>query len=102
MPFWMAGSAVLNLMLLPPFEQLNKSALNLATIAFVIQVVAVVFLLVGPIPNNNRIAKWKPESLPVDRRVQEHCWDLYHWLRTCGLVVAFSVLVLSVGARCAN
>jgi uncharacterized membrane protein len=99
MPFWMVGSTVLNLLLLLPFARLNKTAWNLAAIALAIQVFAVLFSLIGPVPINNRVAKWTPESLPVDWRAQEHRWDLYHWLRTCGLVVAFAVLVLSVGVR---
>jgi uncharacterized membrane protein len=99
MPFWMAGSTVLNLLLLLPFGHLNKSAWHLAAIAFAIQVFAVVFSLVAPVPINNRIAKWTPASLPSDWKAQEHRWDLYHWFRTCGLIVAFAILVLSVGVR---
>jgi uncharacterized membrane protein len=99
MPFWMAGSTLLNLLLLLPFEHLNQPAWRLAAIAFAIQVLAVVFSLVGPVPINNRITKWKPESLPGDWRAQEDRWDLYHWLRTCGLIVAFAILVLAVGVR---
>ena len=99
MPFWMPGSAVLNLLLLLPFEHLNESAWRFAAIAFAIQVFAVVFSLVGPVPINNLIVKWTPESLPEDWHAQEHRWDQYHWLRTCGLIVAFAILVLSVGAR---
>jgi uncharacterized membrane protein len=99
MPFWMAGSAVLNLLLLLPFEHLNESAWRFAPIAFTIQVFAVLFSLFGPVPINNRIVKWTPESLPEDWQSQEHRWDQYHWIRTCGLIVAFAVLVLSVRAR---
>jgi uncharacterized membrane protein len=99
MPFWMAGSTLLNLLLLLPFKHLSESAWRLAAIAFTIQVFAVVFSLVGLVPINNRIAKWTPESLPEDWRAQEHRWDQYHWLRTCGLIVALAVLVPSVGAR---
>ena len=99
MPFWMVGSTLLNLLLLLPFEHLNESAWRFAAVAFAIQVLAVVFSLVGPVPINNRIAKWTPESLPEDWQAQEHRWDQYHWLRTCGLIVAFAVLVLSVRAR---
>jgi uncharacterized membrane protein len=99
MPFWMPGSTLLNLLLLLPFEHLNESAWTFAAGAFAIQVFAVVFSLVGPVPINNRIAKWTLESLPEDWQVQEHRWDQYHWLRTCGLVVAFALLVLSVGVR---
>jgi len=99
MPFWMAGSTLLNLLLLLPFEHLNESAWRLAAVALAIQIFAVVFSLVGLVPINNRIAKWTPESLPEEWRVQEHRWDLYHWLRTPGLVVAFAFLVLSIGTH---
>ncbi|MFZ0678801.1 anthrone oxygenase family protein [Candidatus Binatus sp.] len=99
MPFWMAGSTLLNLLLLLPLEHLNDSAWRFAAVAFTIQVFAVVLSLVGPVPINNRIAKWTPDSLAEDWQVQEHRWDQYHWIRTAGLIVAFAVLVLSVRAR---
>ena len=99
MPFWMAGSTLLNLLLLLPFEHLNKSAWGFAAIAFVIQVSAVLFSLIAPVPINNRIAKWTPKSLPGDWSTQEHRWDIYHFVRTCGLVLAFALLALSFGAR---
>jgi Domain of unknown function (DUF1772) len=97
MPFWMGGSTLLNLLVLLPFERLSESAWRLAAVAFTIQVFAVVFSLIGPVPINNRIAKWTTEFLPEDWRAQEHRWDQYHWLRTCGLIVGFAILVLSVG-----
>jgi uncharacterized membrane protein len=97
MPFWMVGSVLLNLLLLLPFGHLNHSGWQLAASALAIQVLAVFFSLAGPVPINNRIAKWTPESLPDDWRAQEHRWDLYHWLRTGALVAAFVMLVLSVG-----
>ncbi len=97
MPFWMVGSTLLNLLLLLPFAHLSKGAWHLAAIALALQVFAVVFSLVGPVPINNRVAKWTPKSLPADWKAQVDRWDLYHWLRTCGLVVAFALLVLMVG-----
>ena len=97
MPFWMPGSAALNVLLLLPFEHLNKMAWDLAAIALAIQVSASVFSLIGPVPINNRIAKWTPESLPDDWKEQESRWDLYHWLRTSGLIVAFAILAASIG-----
>jgi len=96
MPFWMSGSTVLNLLLLLPFEHLSNAAWRLAAVAFAMQALAVVFSLVGPVPINNRIAKWTPESLPGDWQAQEHRWDVYHWWRTCGLVAGFVILVLSL------
>jgi uncharacterized membrane protein len=99
MPFWMTGSTVLNLLLLLPIAHLSRPAWRLSAGAFAIQVLAVLFSLAGPVPINNRIAKWTPENLPDDWRAQEHRWDLYHWFRTCGLIAAFALLVASVGIR---
>ena len=84
MPFWMAVSTLLNLLLLLPFERLNGSAWHLAATSFAIQAATILFSLVAPVPINNRIAKWTPATLPEDRRVQERRWDRYHWFRTCG------------------
>jgi uncharacterized membrane protein len=99
MPFWMVGSTLLNFLLLLPFAHLNKFSWNFAAVALAIQVLAVVFSLLAPVPINNRIAKWTPGSVPSDWKAQEHRWDVYHWFRTSGLVVAFAILVLSVGVR---
>ena len=95
MPFWMATSTLLNLLLLLPFEHLGVLAGHLAQTAFAIQVFAVLFSLGGPVPINNRIKLWTPTHLPTDWKAQEHRWDLYHWFRTAGLIVAFALLVLS-------
>jgi uncharacterized membrane protein len=94
MPFWMATSTLLNLLLLLPFEHLGVLASHLAAIAFAIQVAAVLFSLVGPVPINNRIKLWTPTNLPPNWKAQERRWDLYHWIRTCGLIVAFALLVV--------
>ena len=99
MPFWMPFSTLLNLLLLLPFEHLREPAWRLAAIALAIQVFAVVFSLIGPVPINNRIAKWTPQSLPNDWKAQEHRWDQYHWFRTAGLIVAFAILIFSVALR---
>ena len=95
MPFWMATSTLLNLLLLLPFEHLGVLAGRLATAAFAIQIFAVLFSLVGPVPINNRVKLWTPNNLPSNWKAQERRWDLYHWARTCGLIVAFILLVVS-------
>ncbi len=95
MPFWMIASTVLNLLLLFPFAHLGVLAAHLARAAFAIQVLAVLFSIVGPVPINDRVKLWTPANLPPDWRAQERRWDLYHWVRTAGLIVAFALLVLS-------
>jgi uncharacterized membrane protein len=99
MPFWMAGSTLLNLLLLLPFAHLGAANRRFATMAFAIQVGAVVFSLIFPVPINNRIAKWTPQSLPRDWSALEHRWDLYHAFRTGWLVVAFVLLSLGIVAH---
>ena len=95
MPFWMATSTLLNLLLLLPFEHLGVLAGHLAQAAFALQVFAVLFSLVGPVPINNRIKLWTPTHLPAEWKAQEHRWDIYHWFRTAALIVAFTLLVVS-------
>jgi uncharacterized membrane protein len=99
MPFWMAGSAVLNLFLILPFEHLSGLSWRFAAIAFAIQALMIVFSLLGPVPINNRIIKWTPQSPPANWKTQESRWDLYHWFRTCCLIVAFALLTVSLGLR---
>lgn len=99
MPFWMTGSTVLNLLLVLPVHHHTIAAWRLEAIALVIQIAAVLFSLIGPVPINNRIAAWTPGSLPDNWRTQERQWDRYHWIRTCALVVAFALLALSLAAR---
>ena len=99
MPFWMAGSTLLNLLLLLPFEHSNSYVWRIEAIALTIQVAAVGFSLIAPVPINTRIARWVPASLPSDWRVQQHRWDVYHWLRTSGLIAAFVLLALGLAAR---
>jgi uncharacterized membrane protein len=96
MPFWMTGSTLLNLLLVFLFA-FKRNCMRLAGTALGIQILALVFSLVGPVPFNNRIAKWTPESVPDDWMAQERRWDMYHRIRTCALLMAFALLALGVG-----
>ena len=100
MPFWMASSTLLNLLLILPFQHLNNSAWRLDAAALAIQIFAVLFSIIAPVPINNLIGGWTPTSLPGDWQEQEHRWDVYHWLRTGGLLLAFVLLTLSLCSRC--
>jgi hypothetical protein len=94
---WCVNPALFNLLLLLPLAHLNDSAWHLAAIAFTIQVLAIVFSHAGPVPIDNRIAKWTPASVPGDRKAQERRWDIYHSIRICGLVVALTLVVPGMG-----
>lgn len=99
MPFWMGGSTLLNLLLLTPFEWLTELAWRLAAVAFAIQIFAILFSLVAPVPINNRIANWTVSSLPENWKAIERRWDIYHGVRTAALIVAFVLLALSLRAH---
>ena len=99
MPFWMAGSTLLNLLLLLPFEHLKGAAWRCAAWALAVQVCAVIFSLIFPVPINNRIMQWTVDSLPSDWKAQEGRWDAYHWFRTVGLIFAFALLALSLAVQ---
>lgn len=99
MPFWMVTSTLLNLALLLPFEGLNRTAWSFAAIAFAIQVFAVLFSIILPVPINNRIMRWTPSALPQDWRVQERRWNALHIFRTLALIGSFALLTLSLAVR---
>jgi uncharacterized membrane protein len=99
MPAWMPLSAVLNLVVILPFEHLSEPAWHLAVAAFCLQLLASVFSLIFPVPINNRIMRWTPETLPADWKQQEHRWDVYHLSRTLVLIAAFAILTLSLASR---
>ena len=99
MPFWMASSTLLNLALLFPFVGLNRTAWSFAAIAFVIQVFAVLFSVLFPVPINNRIMLWTPPTLPKDWSAQERRWDSFHSSRTFGLIASFALLTLSLAVH---
>ena len=99
MPFWMALSTFLNLALLFPFAGLNGIAWRFATIAFAIQLLAVWFSIIYPVPINNRIKRWTTANVPRNWRSQERRWDAFHSLRTLGLIGAFALLTISLAMR---
>jgi hypothetical protein len=73
MPFWMAGSAGLNLMLLLPFEQMNKSALNLPAKSPSLSKSSLWFFRSSvQYPPITGLCKVEAGVVPVDWRVQEH------------------------------
>ena len=63
MPFWMAGSTLLNLLL--AFERLSAGAWPLAATAFALQVATALFSLASPVPIINRVANGR-KILPRD------------------------------------
>jgi hypothetical protein len=48
-----------------------------------------------PVPINNRVARWQPDSLPPNWRELRRRWNTLHAVRVVFLVVALILLVAS-------
>ncbi|MGA9777808.1 MAG: DUF1772 domain-containing protein, partial [Verrucomicrobiia bacterium] len=57
--------------------------------------IMIVYTVLLPVPINNRIARWRPDSLPANWRELRRRWDMLHAIRVGFLVVALILLVAS-------
>jgi uncharacterized membrane protein len=95
MPFWYALTFLLSLATTflahptwntPRWVALGASALFAAII---------VYTVLLPVPINNQVARWRPDSLPPNWRELRRRWDTLHAIRVGFLVVALVLLVAS-------
>ena len=54
-----------------------------------------VYSLLLPVPINNQVARWQPDSVPANWRDLRRRWDLLHAIRVVFLVIALILLVAS-------
>ena len=92
MPFWYALTLLLSLAVtfvahstwdMPRWLALSASALFAAMI---------VYTLILPVPINNQVAQWKPDSLPSNWRALRQRWDMLHAIRVG--VISFALILL--------
>ena len=48
-----------------------------------------------PVPINNQVARWQPDSVPANWRNLRRRWDLLHGIRVVFLLIALILLVAS-------
>ena len=95
MPFWYALTLVLSLavaLLAHPGGGLPRWLAIAATGLFAAMIIYTVLL---PVPINNQVARWRPESLPANWRELRRRWDRLHAFRVAVLLVALVLLVMS-------
>lgn len=62
---------------------------------------AVLLALIGlysvllPVPINNQVARWQPDTVPPNWRDLRRRWDILHAIRVAVLIVALTLLVAS-------
>ena len=54
-----------------------------------------VYSLLLPVPINNQVARWQPDTVPPNWRDLRRRWDLLHAIRVAFLVIALILLVAS-------
>jgi len=95
MPLWYALTCLLSLattfLALPAWDTPRWLALG-ATILFAAMSIYSVLL---PVPINNQVARFQPDSLPPNWRELRRRWDTLHAIRVGFLVVALVLLVAS-------
>ena len=67
----------------------------LALASTVIIALICVYSLLLPVPINNQVARWQPDTVPANWRDLRRRWDLLHAIRVVFLVIALILLVAS-------
>lgn len=96
MPFWFALTFLLNLGVVFIARTPWTPSWWLALGAAVLFAAMIVYSVILPVPINNQVARWQPESLPANWRQLRHRWDTLHAIRVVVLLVAFVLLVTSL------
>jgi Anthrone oxygenase len=95
MPFWYALTFLLALALTFVAHPARSMQWWLALAATVLYALISVYSVLLPVPINNQVARWQPDSVPANWRDMRRRWDLLHALRVVFLVITLILLVAS-------
>lgn len=95
MPFWYALTLLLSGAVAFFARPAGTPGHGLALAAAGLFAAMIVYTVLLPVPINNQVARWQPESLPANWRELRRRWDALHALRVGVLLVALILLVAS-------
>ena len=95
MPFWYALTFLLALAVTFVALTTRSTPWWLALASTVLFALISVYSVLLPVPINNQVARWQPDSLPANWRDLRRRWDLLHAIRVAFLVIALILLVAS-------
>src|SRR6266545_2326699 len=95
MPFWYALTFLLTLLVTFIAHAAWSTPWWLALGSTLVFAAMIIYTALLPVPINNQIARWKPDSLPPNWRELRRRWDLLHAIRVAFLVAALILLVAS-------
>jgi uncharacterized membrane protein len=99
MPFWYALTFLLSLGVIFFAHARWSTPRWLAFGAAALFAAMIVYTVLLPVPINNQVARWRPDSLPANWRELRRRWDTLHAIRVGFLVVALVLLVASCIVR---
>jgi Domain of unknown function (DUF1772) len=95
MPFWYALTLLLSGAVAFIVRPAGTSGHQLALAAAGLFAAMIVYTVLLPVPINNQVARWEPDSLPANWRQLRRRWDVLHAVRLGVLIVALLFLVTS-------
>ena len=95
MPFWYALACLLSLATTFFAQSTWDTPRWLALGATALFIAMSIYSVLLPVPINNQVARWQPDSLPSNWRELRNRWDTFHAIRVGFLVVALVLLVTS-------
>ena len=99
MPFWYALAFLLSLAATFVAHPTWSTPWWLALGSAVLFATMIIYTLLLPVPINNQVARWQPDSLPANWRELRRRWDTLHAIRVVFLIVALILLVTSAVIR---
>jgi hypothetical protein len=95
MAFWYPLTFLLALALTLVAHPVRSTSWWLALAATVLFALISLYSVLLPVPINNQVARWQPDSVPANWRDLRRRWDLLHAFRVVFLVIALIFLVAS-------
>jgi hypothetical protein len=93
MPFWYGLALLLSLVATFLGHASWTTPRWLALSSAAILAFTIIYTIMLPLPINNQVARWQPDSLPPNWRELRRRWDTFHGIRVGFLIVAFILLV---------
>ncbi len=94
MPFWMAATLLLHLILLGLTWHWPALPTVLLLAATLLWFAIILFSVCGPVPINDRVKAWDIGKLPPDWQEQRQLWDRLNAIRVVMIASAFLALIV--------
>ena len=95
MPFWYPLTFLLALTVTFVAHTARSTPWWLALTSTVLLALISLYSVLLPVPINNQVARWQPDSVPANWRDLRRRWDLLHAIRVAFLVIALILLIAS-------